>query len=77
VTLEEAMAKSLAVSMNGGVGSGVGMGVNGGGGNGAGMLVMPVRNGAESVVTGFWAEIAAVRRETGMRGLWKGVGTTM
>lgn len=26
---------------------------------------------------GFWSEIAAVRRETGVRGLWKGVGTTL
>lgn len=26
---------------------------------------------------GFWNEIAAVRRETGVRGLWKGVGTTL
>ena len=26
---------------------------------------------------GFWTEIAAVRRETGIKGLWKGVGTTL
>lgn len=26
---------------------------------------------------GFWSEIATVRREAGMRGLWKGVGTTL
>lgn len=26
---------------------------------------------------GFWGEIAAVKRETGIRGLWKGVGTTL
>ena len=26
---------------------------------------------------GFWNEIAAVRREAGVRGLWKGAGTTL
>lgn len=26
---------------------------------------------------GFWSEIAAVRRDAGVRGLWKGVGTTL
>lgn len=29
------------------------------------------------VSRGFWSEIATVRRETGVRGLWKGVGTTL
>ncbi|WOO82854.1 Mitochondrial carrier protein MTM1 [Vanrija pseudolonga] len=32
---------------------------------------------AEPSSPGFWSEIAAVRRETGIRGLWKGVGTTL
>lgn len=46
------------------------------------------RNGAADVAAGaavlaperergFWGEVAAVRRETGVRGLWKGVGTTL
>lgn len=26
---------------------------------------------------GFWNEIALVRQQTGIRGLWKGVGTTL
>jgi solute carrier family 25 protein 39/40 len=26
---------------------------------------------------GFWNEVMAVKRETGVRGLWKGVGTTL
>ncbi|BEI86134.1 hypothetical protein CcaverHIS002_0604210 [Cutaneotrichosporon cavernicola] len=26
---------------------------------------------------GFWSEVAAVRRDAGVRGLWKGVGTTL
>ena len=73
VTLEEAMARNLALSTNGGVA---------GAGGGTGMLVMPIRrghpHGIESTsASGFWAEIAAVRREAGIRGLWKGVGTTM
>jgi hypothetical protein len=27
--------------------------------------------------SGFWGEIAAVRRDAGIGGLWKGVGTTL
>ena len=30
-----------------------------------------------ALVGGFWQEIAAVRNESGIRGLWKGVGTTL
>lgn len=26
---------------------------------------------------GFWAEVASIRRDAGIRGLWKGVGTTL
>lgn len=35
------------------------------------------RPAAESPSSGFWQEIATVRREAGLRGLWKGVGTTL
>ncbi|KAK4685168.1 hypothetical protein P7C73_g4993, partial [Tremellales sp. Uapishka_1] len=31
----------------------------------------------QATVGGFWNEVATVRRETGVRGLWKGVGTTL
>lgn len=32
---------------------------------------------AETATHGFWSEIATIRREAGLRGLWKGVGTTL
>lgn len=35
------------------------------------------REARAEAAPGFWSEIAAVRRETGIRGLWKGVGTTL
>jgi len=62
VTLEEAMARGMGRA-NGGAG---------------GTLVVPQPVGAlEGVMGGFWGEIATVHRETGIKGLWKGVGTTM
>ncbi|WVQ85145.1 hypothetical protein IAT38_007310 [Cryptococcus sp. DSM 104549] len=56
---------------------------SGGGGFGAGAGVLTLPREAVIVqpetggraVPGFWSELAAVRRETGVRGLWKGVGT--
>jgi solute carrier family 25 protein 39/40 len=82
VTLEEALARSV-VNVGGarglagvaGLGGGFGGlgGIGGVGGAGA-TLVLPQEGWAAS---GFWSEIAAVRRETGIRGLWKGVGTTL
>jgi solute carrier family 25 protein 39/40 len=44
---------------------------------GAATLLLPMEAQAESVIGGFWNEVATVRRETGVRGLWKGVGTTL
>ena len=41
------------------------------------MLVLPAEQGVKGVIGGFWNEVAAVRRESGIRGLWKGVGTTL
>lgn len=62
MTLEEALARGLA-RMNGG---------------GGGTLVVPQGSGMfTGVMGGFWGEIATIHRETGLRGLWKGVGTTM
>jgi hypothetical protein len=63
MTLEEAMAR--------------GMGGMRGGGGGA-TLVVP-QGGAmlEGAMGGFWGEIATVHRQSGIKGLWKGVGTTM
>jgi hypothetical protein len=47
-------------------------------GGAAGTLVVPQPTGAlEGAMGGFWREIATVHRETGIKGLWKGVGTTM
>jgi solute carrier family 25 protein 39/40 len=62
VTLEEAMARG-AGRMNGG----------------SATLVVPQgpAGAMEGVMGGFWGEIATVHRETGIKGLWKGVGTTM
>jgi len=46
---------------------------------GAATLVVPqgAGGGLDKVMGGFWGEIATVHRETGVKGLWKGVGTTM
>jgi solute carrier family 25 protein 39/40 len=46
---------------------------------GAATLVLPQgpAGAREGVMGGFWGEIATVHRETGIKGLWKGVGTTM
>jgi len=62
VTLEEAMARGMG-RMSGG----------------AATLVVPqgAGGGLDKVMGGFWGEIATVHRETGVKGLWKGVGTTM
>jgi hypothetical protein len=48
------------------------------GGGGGATLVIP-QGGAmlEGAMGGFWGEIATVHRESGIKGLWKGVGTTM
>ncbi|KLT44999.1 mitochondrial carrier [Cutaneotrichosporon oleaginosum] len=36
-----------------------------------------LRGYADERPRGFWSELAAVRRDAGVRGLWKGVGTTL
>jgi solute carrier family 25 protein 39/40 len=63
MTLEEAMARGMG-RMNGG---------------GSATLVVPqgASGALERVMGGFWGEIATVHRESGIKGLWKGVGTTM
>ena len=43
--------------------------------NGGGTIVLP--STGEPLLGGFWNEIAAIRGENGVRGLWKGVGTTL
>ncbi|CAD6573893.1 MAG: hypothetical protein TREMPRED_000958 [Tremellales sp. Tagirdzhanova-0007] len=40
-------------------------------------LVMPAGQSVTGAIGGFWSEVASIRRETGIRGLWKGVGTTL
>jgi solute carrier family 25 protein 39/40 len=45
--------------------------IKSGGGNIYSTLVLP-RDKA-----GFWSEVAAIRSDVGVRGLWKGVGTTL
>ena len=61
VTLDQALSRGMV---------GVGQG-------GGAMLVLPAEQGVKGVIGGFWNEVAAVRRESGIRGLWKGVGTTL
>lgn len=63
ISLEEAMARNF-----------VGLGAAGSGGTAT--LVLPQTSG-ESIAGGFWSEVGAVYREAGVRGLWKGVGTTL
>ncbi|WVF66494.1 hypothetical protein IAT40_001234 [Kwoniella sp. CBS 6097] len=48
-------------------------------GGGASILALPqqVARVEQEVLRGFWSEVAAVRRETGVKGLWKGVGTAI
>lgn len=43
---------------------------------GAGAATLAVPAGA-AVNHGFWSEVIAISRDTGVRGLWKGVGTTL
>ena len=47
------------------------------GGGGGASLVMPMGGPGAVAAGGFWNELATVHRETGVRGLWKGVGTTL
>jgi len=44
-----------------------------------GKLDVPAGNakGKGVALGGFWEEVQSVRRESGIRGLWKGVGTTL
>ncbi|WVW81450.1 hypothetical protein I302_103444 [Kwoniella bestiolae CBS 10118] len=48
-----------------------------GAGAGVGTLRIPVQQVEREVMRGFFSELAAVRRENGVRGLWKGVGTAI
>ncbi|WWC97275.1 hypothetical protein V866_004154 [Kwoniella sp. B9012] len=48
-----------------------------GGGGGVGVLRIPVQQEESQVMRGFFSELAAVRKENGIRGLWKGVGTAI
>ncbi|WVR03237.1 hypothetical protein IAU60_000228 [Kwoniella sp. DSM 27419] len=69
LTFEQALARGV-----------VGQGVAGGsGGMASSVLALPqqVAEAEREVMRGFWSEVAAVRRETGVRGLWKGVGTAI
>jgi len=61
ITLDQALARGI-----------VGIGPEGGA-----TLVLPAEQAVTGVIGGFWSEVAAVRKETGVRGLWKGVGTTL
>lgn len=65
VSFEEALARNVR---GGGGGAGV-MGAEG-----MATLVLPLQG---MVRSGFWGEVAAVRSEVGVRGLWKGVGTAL
>ncbi|WWD22880.1 hypothetical protein CI109_107375 [Kwoniella shandongensis] len=65
---------------------GLGGGASHGGGGGAAVLTLPagaqqtqlhVPEQIRKLSSGFWTEVAAVRRETGVKGLWKGVGTAI
>ena len=62
ITLDQALARGMV-----GVGSG----------GGATFVPEAAEQAVTGVIGGFWNEVAAVRRETGVRGLWKGVGTTL
>lgn len=46
-------------------------------GAGGASLVLPMEGAGTGAIGGFWSELATVRRETGVKGLWKGVGTTL
>ena len=61
VTMQQALARGIIGTGNGATAT----------------LVLPMESGAGGVMSGFWNEVAAVRRETGVKGLWKGVGTTL
>lgn len=65
MSFEEALARNVR---GGGGGAGV-MGAEG-----MATLVLPLQG---MVRSGFWGEVAAVRAEVGVRGLWKGVGTAL
>ncbi|OCF39924.1 hypothetical protein I317_06298 [Kwoniella heveanensis CBS 569] len=62
LTFEQAIARGVVVE-----------------GGGASILALPqqVARVEQEVLRGFWSEVAAVRRETGVKGLWKGVGTAI
>ncbi|WVQ94101.1 hypothetical protein IAU59_001179 [Kwoniella sp. CBS 9459] len=62
LTLEQALARGVVAE-----------------GGGASILALPqqVARAEQEVLRGFWSEVAAVRRETGVKGLWKGVGTAI
>jgi solute carrier family 25 protein 39/40 len=67
VNLEEALARNVR-STNGGMALA--------GGEGMATLVLPLQ-ASPTGRGGFWGEVAAVRSEVGVRGLWKGVGTAL
>lgn len=69
VSLEEALARNVR-STNGGIAMA--------GGDGMATLVLPLQGDRTGTKRGgFWGEVAAVRSEVGVRGLWKGVGTAL
>lgn len=70
VSLEEALARNV----RGGNG-----GLSMAGGEGMATLVLPLQGQMGEGVKrgGFWGEVAAVRSEVGVKGLWKGVGTAL
>ena len=61
ISMEEALTRGMIGASQGGTAT----------------LVLPAEQGVTGVIGGFWSEIAAVRREAGIKGLWKGVGTTL
>jgi hypothetical protein len=68
--MEEALARNMRLG-NGGLAVA--------GGEGMATLVLPLQGMSGEGVKrgGFWGEIAAVRSEVGVKGLWKGVGTAL
>lgn len=87
LVLREGQGVALGGLQLGGAGAGAGAGVASGSSNiGVGSLLSSMKSSTSGAVSGgigststggFWKEVAAVRAESGIRGLWKGVGTAM
>ncbi|KIR72533.1 metallochaperone [Cryptococcus deuterogattii CA1014] len=87
LVLREGQGVALGGLQLGGAGARAGAGVVGGSSNiGVGGLLSSMKSSTSGAVSGgigstssggFWKEVAAVRAESGIRGLWKGVGTAI